>query len=1016
MSNNEELLNRFREMIEKKKSEEKKKIQNTNPLVRNSQVNDPEVKVVEDIPQSEEEKIRSNKNEYEEKSNTFLEKLRKMRNEVFDDVKGTEMIKNENLLNGDKSDEENREIQDEYKNLKPRPSVFDLARKYEKKDKEKPQLKVLHSDNKFSNNKSKNELDDKIKISDSSKEEIHDEIYKAPTEIESNTPSIMMNIKNDDPDEEMLIRNSERTSNSRLMLLNSLRIIKEEEEKKVSTKPQVRKSDYSNSNFSQTINDEFKDNIITELPKKLVKDLIKMNEKRIRSKSENKNIKQRNTVTQNFRNNISEIRGFINSLNEKNNENQDITELVKNNPDALKKFGIEEKDAKIVQELIEFYEISSNSAKDRNGFKPIMKNRKQRNTVSNLTKKNRMVIDVETIAEEKEEEASLAESWRKSGSQRFSNQENRRENNHIINESFESNSESHEEDDKIIDIVIAEDEQNFDNENENPREKVEKINTEIDTAQIYDVKLEYEASPEINQLDNIDFVHQPTNINCVDVHNLELSNKCEEIHIPNTVNNNSSINIVKENNFEYITCPKINKMYDELILRMTNPSVISYEPIAPEYLKVNESLFSIEGDQNLNKRSQKFFKFDHQNQILINPTPRIFNLKLSYEHSTSFIYKKLSTEKNSISSSCQLELNTNLNKKNIVLIKNNSESTADNLISLVNHNIENECNKEWMNISDNQNLSENNKKVKSIPVNFMMMNENELNKINSDKYHKNIINSLDSISIIQYKLDSKFTFDPRFFDVLCTNCYECVRYEEIDLHSDKCVLQPDENFEDFYDAQESDEDYNSKIFKLHESLKNRHDEIYSTSNQNLIRVYENFVKLTYEILLNNNSIEELDKSITNLNDLLNNKLCKINSKYNFTLVVLGQRISQLVLTKLEDMEKILMCVKANEDFDENRDSIDIMHDEKEKLYVESEDEEDPENKEIEILKKELVTLEKQTFDTRKEIEEWRKESKKLENMLRKPIQNMEVLSDIISDVVSKKEESVIKYTFNNLII
>lgn len=62
---------------------------------------------------------------------------------------------------------------------------------------------------------------------------------------------------------------------------------------------------------------------------------------------------------------------------------------------------------------------------------------------------------------------------------------------------------------------------------------------------------------------------------------------------------------------------------------------------------------------------------------------------------------------------------------------------------------------------------------------------------------------------------------------------------------------------------------------------------------------------------------------------------------------------------------------------------------------------------MKYLKLELANLEKQTMQSKLELEQWRQEAKILENMLKRPDNNTEVLSDIQSDVFSRREESVI---------
>lgn len=63
----------------------------------------------------------------------------------------------------------------------------------------------------------------------------------------------------------------------------------------------------------------------------------------------------------------------------------------------------------------------------------------------------------------------------------------------------------------------------------------------------------------------------------------------------------------------------------------------------------------------------------------------------------------------------------------------------------------------------------------------------------SQKYQKNIIDSLNSISVQNYNIGSNIPLDPTFFDILCTNCYECVKPNEVDRHSDFCIMQSDES-------------------------------------------------------------------------------------------------------------------------------------------------------------------------------------------------------------------------------
>ncbi len=59
----------------------------------------------------------------------------------------------------------------------------------------------------------------------------------------------------------------------------------------------------------------------------------------------------------------------------------------------------------------------------------------------------------------------------------------------------------------------------------------------------------------------------------------------------------------------------------------------------------------------------------------------------------------------------------------------------------------------------------------------------------SDKYKKNILNNLDNIAIAKYYINPKIPLDPIFYDILCINCHECVKPDEVDIHSEYCIIQ-----------------------------------------------------------------------------------------------------------------------------------------------------------------------------------------------------------------------------------
>jgi hypothetical protein len=105
-----------------------------------------------------------------------------------------------------------------------------------------------------------------------------------------------------------------------------------------------------------------------------------------------------------------------------------------------------------------------------------------------------------------------------------------------------------------------------------------------------------------------------------------------------------------------------------------------------------------------------------------------------------------------------------------------------------------------------------------------------------------------------------------------------------------------------------------------------------------------------------------------------------------------------VYIKLKEMEKLLVFIKnKNEILEDSQDNI-SNHD------IEDDDPEIEDR--LKMLKLELANIEKQTEKTKMEVEQWRQEAKLRENMLARPNTNMEILSDIVSDVISRRDESV----------
>ena len=264
---------------------------------------------------------------------------------------------------------------------------------------------------------------------------------------------------------------------------------------------------------------------------------------------------------------------------------------------------------------------------------------------------------------------------------------------------------------------------------------------------------------------------------------------------------------------------------------------------------------------------------------------------------------------------------------------------------------------------------------------------------------------MDSIAIKRYEIDdSRIPLDPSFLDILCINCYESIKYKDMDKHSEICVIHKDEYKDNAYD-----DDYNTRIFKLHESLKNKKKEIILKNNKNLSNFYENLSKLVYDILINNNSIDELKNNINDINDIINNQLDQIDlsENYKFYFLLFCERLSQLVKMKLEDMEKIIMN-NNNKNNNNEKDSFDDEFEENEEDFKDDEH--------IKYMKQQLTNLDNKTKEKEMELNQWKKEAKILENNLRRNNSinnrnNRNDISEINSEINSKNENSDVLTTF-----
>ena len=496
-------------------------------------------------------------------------------------------------------------------------------------------------------------------------------------------------------------------------------------------------------------------------------------------------------------------------------------------------------------------------------------------------------------------------------------------------------------------------------------------------------------------------------------------------------------NLSKENNstISYLNTKKkspfsLSKFDINYIFKQKNNNKnLNYEPeieiniLRPskneKYLDENYPLHITKNNLNYNTKVQKVrYRISHPD---ITPLFKNKSKKIKYKNIDLTQCKKI----NNFSLICNRDDKYQIDKKvsigNIEGINNNNlfspiqtKLSENNLtmndFDLNNINLNNSNkfkSKQNKNYFENLPTFQNDNNIfpnKSININNNNNNTTTTNT-NNNNYKENIIKALDSIAIKRYEIDdSRIPLDPSFLDILCINCYESIKYKDMDKHSEICVIHKDEYKDNAYD-----DDYNTRIFKLHESLKNKKKEIILKNNKNLSNFYENLSKLVYDILINNNSIDELKNNINDINDIINNQLDQIDlsENYKFYFLLFCERLSQLVKMKLEDMEKIIMN-NNNKNNNKEKDSFDDEFEENEEDFKDDEH--------IKYMKQQLTNLDNKTKEKEMELNQWKKEAKILENNLRRNNSinnrnNRNDISEINSEINSKNENSDVLTTF-----
>ena len=154
-------------------------------------------------------------------------------------------------------------------------------------------------------------------------------------------------------------------------------------------------------------------------------------------------------------------------------------------------------------------------------------------------------------------------------------------------------------------------------------------------------------------------------------------------------------------------------------------------------------------------------------------------------------------------------------------------------------------------------------------------------------------------------------------NIFCINCNESCKKDEEEKHIGHSLIQIDKS--NIIDKDENDLDYNFNLNKLYKNLKNDQNIIIKAGKYKLISYYGRILFHLYEIIINNNSIEELITSIININDDYNKEIEEKTFNYYFQkyFSFYVTTITKLAYFKENKIEKLLVDLEDENDDLEN---------------------------------------------------------------------------------------------------
>ena len=254
----------------------------------------------------------------------------------------------------------------------------------------------------------------------------------------------------------------------------------------------------------------------------------------------------------------------------------------------------------------------------------------------------------------------------------------------------------------------------------------------------------------------------------------------------------------------------------------------------------------------------------------------------------------------------------NLNNDEILgvkKIKYNNESElveASNVVSITYEKLKHNS------IVSSENYSQNGIEVEELRNRKI---KNFLKKLSDeDKINYNKVETIIQDIKNRNKDENQFVTNNSF----CLDCNSCFMKGEEGTHTNHFILQVENLSNNGFDIDDelniNDIDYNANLNKLYETLKKDQIKILKYGNNKFINFYGKIQFSLYEIIINNNSIEDLNASIINIYDnykkeIESNNQCQYLKEYFLFYV---KKIIKLTYFKEKKIEKILADLEGED--------------------------------------------------------------------------------------------------------